>query len=85
MREAVFSSGFTSKLRGGKVPYRCKDNIYVKWGFIMAKPISYGLILEGEDAKRFDEYMENPQFSDFGISEMRKVILRERKEETVDA
>ena len=47
----------------------------------MAKPISYGLILEGEDAKRFDEYMANPQFSEFGISEMRKVILRERKEE----
>ena len=51
----------------------------------MAKPISYGLILEGEDAKRFDEYMANPQFSDFGISEMRKVILRERREDAEGA
>lgn len=26
----------------------------------MARPITVGLILEGEDAKRFDEYMDNP-------------------------
>ena len=30
----------------------------------MARPIELGLILEGEDARDFDEYMANPTFTD---------------------
>jgi hypothetical protein len=32
----------------------------------MAKPIELGLELEGEDAARFQHYIENPTFSDEG-------------------
>ena len=39
----------------------------------MAQPITYGLVLEGEDAKDFDEYMKNPNFSERGLSFMREV------------
>ena len=39
----------------------------------MARPISYGLILEGEDAKDFDEYMKNPTFTEDGLELMREV------------
>ena len=46
----------------------------------MATPISYGLVLEGEDAKDFEEYMANPQFSEIGLASMRRVILRRRAE-----
>ncbi len=30
----------------------------------MAKPIELGLVLEGEDARRFHEYMEQPTYTD---------------------
>ena len=30
----------------------------------MAKPIELGLTLEGEDARRFHEYMERPTYTD---------------------
>lgn len=50
----------------------------------MARPISYGLVLEGEDAKEFDEYVANPTFSDFALNEMRKVILQRRTEGKTD-
>ena len=30
----------------------------------MAKPIELGLVLEGEDARRFHEYMERPTYTD---------------------
>lgn len=30
----------------------------------MAKPIELGIVLEGEDAKRFFKYDENPEVSD---------------------
>ena len=39
----------------------------------MARPISYGLILEGEEAKDFDEYMKNPTFTEDGLKLMREV------------
>jgi len=29
----------------------------------MAKPIEIGLVLEGDDARRFHKYMENPQIT----------------------
>ena len=46
----------------------------------MVTPISYGLVLEGEDAARFDEYMKNPTFTEKGLNLMRdvKVKLKER-------
>ena len=39
----------------------------------MARPISYGLFLEGDDAKDFDEYMANPTFTEKGLALMREV------------
>lgn len=30
----------------------------------MAKPIELGLTLEGEDARRFHEYLERPTYTD---------------------
>lgn len=30
----------------------------------MAKPIELGLVLKGEDARRFHEYMEHPTYTD---------------------
>lgn len=49
----------------------------------MARPISYGLVLEGQDAKDFDEYMANPTFTKEGIALMQRVI-RELKEEGIE-
>ena len=40
----------------------------------MARPIEYGLILEGEDAKEFDEYCKNPKFTEKGIKTMRRAL-----------
>jgi len=45
----------------------------------MARPISYGLVLEGQDAKDFDEYMANQNFSERGRAFM-KEVKREMKE-----
>ena len=50
----------------------------------MATPITYGLILEGEDARRFEEYMNNPTFTEKGLDLMREVI-EERKAEGKEA
>ncbi len=30
------------------------------WGEQMAKPIELGLVLEGDDARRFEQYMNDP-------------------------
>lgn len=32
----------------------------------MAKPIELGLVLEGEDARRFQRYLDNPTDTDDG-------------------
>ena len=42
----------------------------------MAQPISLGLVLEGEAAKRFEEYEANPVFTQKGLD-----LIREVKEE----
>jgi len=47
----------------------------------MARPISYGLVLEGQDAKDFEEYMANPTFTKEGIALMQRLIRDEIKEE----
>ena len=46
----------------------------------MAKPITYGLVLEGEDALRFEEYCKNPVFTKKGLKLMEEVIRLERAE-----
>ena len=42
----------------------------------MATPISYGLFLEGEDARKFEEYMANPTFTELGLETLREVKRR---------
>ena len=38
----------------------------------MAKPIEIGLVLEGEDAKMFQHYLEHPTFTREGLNLMRE-------------
>lgn len=40
----------------------------------MAKPIRFGLVLEGEDACNFDEHMSNPNFTKDRIAFFREAI-----------
>ena len=42
----------------------------------MARPISYGLVLEGEAAKRFEEYEANPVFTEKGLQLIQEVKER---------
>ena len=42
----------------------------------MATPVSYGLFLEGEEAREFEEYMANPTFTEIGIKTIREVNRR---------
>lgn len=46
----------------------------------MATPISYGLVLDGDDARDFDKYIENPTFTEKGLELMQRVV-KELKEE----
>jgi len=41
-----------------------RDILPYQEGKKMAKPIELGLVLEGEDARRFHEYMERPTYTD---------------------
>jgi hypothetical protein len=40
----------------------------------MAKPIEIGLVLEGDDARRFHKYMEDPTIKKEGRELIRKAI-----------
>ena len=40
----------------------------------MAKPIEISLVLEGDDAKRFQTYMENPTITEKGRGLIREAI-----------
>ncbi|MBN2734720.1 MAG: hypothetical protein JXQ82_07690 [Methanomicrobiaceae archaeon] len=42
----------------------------------MAKPIELGLTLEGEDAKRFYEYMKNPTYPEKTKERLKKAAKR---------
>lgn len=42
----------------------------------MATPISYGLVLEGEAAKRFEKYEANPIFTQKGLDLIKEVKER---------
>ena len=45
---------------------------------IMARPIELGLVLEGDDARDFDEYMANPTFTEKGLALIRDVKERRK-------
>ena len=40
----------------------------------MAKPIEIGLVLEGDDARRFQTYMENPTITEKGRGLIREAM-----------
>ena len=40
----------------------------------MAKPIEIGLVLEGDDAKKFYSYMDNPTITNKGRELIREAI-----------
>ena len=40
----------------------------------MAKPIEIGLVLEGDDAKKFYRYMDNPTITNKGRELIREAI-----------
>ncbi|HJJ38711.1 MAG TPA: hypothetical protein O0X42_01110 [Methanocorpusculum sp.] len=44
----------------------------------MATPVTHVLVLEGEDAKRFDTYMEEAKISEGGMK-MFQEVMRRRK------
>jgi len=46
----------------------------------MAKPIEIGLVLEGDDARRFHKYMEKPQITKEGRELIREAIKIAKKE-----
>jgi hypothetical protein len=46
----------------------------------MAKPIEIGLVLEGDDARRFHKYMENPKITKEGRELIREAIKIAKKE-----
>jgi hypothetical protein len=46
----------------------------IREGTEMAKPIEIGLVLEGDDAKRFQTYMENPTITEKGRGLIREAI-----------
>ena len=47
----------------------------------MAKPITFGLVLEGKDALDFEEYIKNPTYTPAGIKLMEEAnrFLQESK------
>jgi len=44
----------------------------------MAKEIELGLTLEGDQIRRFEEYIQNPTCTDLGIKIIRKAVLDAR-------
>lgn len=46
----------------------------------MAKPIEIGLVLAGDDARRFHKYMENPKITKEGRELIREAIKIAKKE-----
>jgi hypothetical protein len=46
----------------------------------VAKPIKLGLVLEGEEALKFNKYIENPDFTEDGLKLIREAVrLAKRK------
>lgn len=51
----------------------------------MAKEIELGLTLEGDQIRRFEEYIRNPTCTDLGIKIIRKAVLDARAGKFHDA
>lgn len=49
----------------------------------MARPIELGLVLDGEDAREFNNYMANPTFTEKGLAAMREALRRIDETESV--
>lgn len=48
-------------------------------GMEMAKPIELGLVLEGEDARRFQRYLDHPTDTDDGRELIREAAILARE------
>jgi hypothetical protein len=48
-------------------------------GGIMAKPIELGLVLDREDSVRFQEYIDNPQYTESGRRLIREAAELSKK------
>jgi len=45
----------------------------------MAKPIELGLVLEGDDARRFHKYMEHPTYTEDARELIRSAAARAKR------
>ena len=49
----------------------------------MARPIELGLVLDGEDAREFNKYRENPTITEKSLAAMREALRRINEREIV--
>ena len=47
----------------------------------MSTPLTYGLVLEGQDAIDFENYQKHPTYTKAGIEVMREALRRQREDE----
>ncbi|MDK2974333.1 MAG: hypothetical protein PWP08_704 [Methanofollis sp.] len=59
--------------------YVPRNIIAYQVGRKMAKPIEPGLVLEGEDARRFQHYLDHPTDADDGRELIREAAILARK------
>jgi hypothetical protein len=59
--------------------YVPRDSIAYQEGVKMAKPIELGLVLEGEDARRFQRYLDHPTDTDDGRELIRDAAVHARE------
>lgn len=57
----------------------CRGTLSYQEGRKMATPIELGLVLEGEDARRFQDYLDHPTDTDDGRELIREAALLARK------
>jgi len=57
----------------------CRGTLSYQEGRKMATPIKLGLALEGEDARRFQDYLDHPTDTDDGRELIREAALLARK------
>ncbi|WFN33872.1 hypothetical protein L1S32_08450 [Methanogenium sp. S4BF] len=53
---------------------------FCRVGIIMATKIEFGLFLEGDDARAFHEYMENPSDTEAGRELIREALCLSKSE-----
>ena len=65
---------------GRETYFRYAGALYrIKKGRKMATPIELGLVLEGEDARRFQDYLDHPTDTDDGRELIREAALLAQK------